>query len=300
MACPGVDDLSGVALAPPNVLENVDATVGLTGAGAAFVNFVAVGGACCVGATSAGPTQGGEVSSDGTMLTPINLPAGYYKACIKLGTAFPFSDDEYTALATPLQVTVTRPPPPPPFAPPPSPPLPPPPAPPPCAPPFAPPGAPPEIPPLFGVQVEEARCIVEMGDTCITFDTLITVVIAGVMLIFVCAVAKPLAKCITKNRITPGCVSPPLPIARPPRHPPTSLLACFCPQPTSPLCLLAFALCPSPASCPLTPGPHRPRVAPPRPHGSSAHPPRWAPQSDRRDDRRAANTLEQQGGRGWQ
>ena len=94
MACPGVDDLSGVALVAPNVLENVDATVGLTGAGAAFVNFVAVGGACCVGATSAGPTQGGEVSSDGTMLTPINLPAGYYKACIKLGTAFPFSDDE--------------------------------------------------------------------------------------------------------------------------------------------------------------------------------------------------------------
>ena len=259
MPCPGVrDDLSGVALAPPNVLENVDATVGLTGAGAAFVNFVAVGGACCVGATSAAPTHGGEVSSDGTMLTPINLPAGYYKACIKLGTAFPFSDDEYTALATPLQVTVTRPPPPPPFAPPPSPPLPPPPAPPPCAPPFAPPGAPPEIPPLFGVQVEEARCIVEMGDTCITFDTLITVVIAGVMLIFVCAVAKPLAKCITKNRITPGCAPPPLPIARPPRHPPTSLLARFCPSrpPISVSSRSPFALRPPPARWRLGPIAH--------------------------------------------
>lgn len=224
MVCPGADDLSGVALDPPTVLENVDATVGLTGAGAAFVNFVAVGGACCVGATGAGPTHGGEVSSDGTMLTPINLPAGYYKACIKLGAAFPFSDDDYTALETPLQVTLTRPPPPPPVAPPPSPPLPPPPAPPPCVPPFAPPGAPPEIPPLFGVQVEEARCIVEMGDTCITFDTLITIVIAGVMLIFVCAVAKPLARCITKNRITPGCVPPPPPrFARPAARPPPSM-----------------------------------------------------------------------------
>ena len=53
-----------------------------------------MGGECCVGATSVGPTQGGEVSSNGTVLTPVNLPAGYYKACIKLGTAFPFSDDE--------------------------------------------------------------------------------------------------------------------------------------------------------------------------------------------------------------
>jgi hypothetical protein len=217
-ACPGADDLSVVGLDPPNVLENVDATVALTGAGAGFVHFVAVGGECCIGATSAGPTQGGEVSSDGTLLTPINLPAGYYKACIKLGGEFPFSDNDYTALDTPLKVTVTRPPPPPPFSPPPSPPLPPPPAPPPCTPPFAPPGAPPEIPPLFGVQVEEARCIVEMGDTCITFDTLITVVIAGVMLIFVCAVAKPLMRCITKNRITPGCVPPPLPVSPAPQR----------------------------------------------------------------------------------
>jgi len=125
MACPGEDDLSGVALDPPNVLENVDAAMGLTGTGTAFVRFVAVGGECCVGATSVGPAQGGEVSSNGTVLTPVNLPAGYYKACIKLGTAFPFSDDEYTALATPLTVTVTRPPPPPPFAPTPPPPSPP-------------------------------------------------------------------------------------------------------------------------------------------------------------------------------
>ena len=94
MACPGEDDLSGVALDPPNVLENVDAAMGLTGTGTAFVRFVAVGGECCVGATSVSPAQGGEVSSDGTVLTPVNLPAGYYKACIKLGTAFPFSDDE--------------------------------------------------------------------------------------------------------------------------------------------------------------------------------------------------------------
>ena len=34
MACPGEDDLSGVALDPPNVLENVDAAMGLTGTGA--------------------------------------------------------------------------------------------------------------------------------------------------------------------------------------------------------------------------------------------------------------------------
>ena len=33
MACPGEDDLSGVALDPPNVLENVDAAMGLTGTG---------------------------------------------------------------------------------------------------------------------------------------------------------------------------------------------------------------------------------------------------------------------------
>ena len=297
MECKGADDLSGVALDPPTVLENVDATVGLTGAGAAFVNFVAVGSDCCIGATGAGPSQGGEVSSDGMMLTPINMPAGYYKACIKLGAAFPFSDDDYTALEKPLQVTLTRPPPPPPVAPPPSPPLPPPPAPPPSVPPFSPPGAPPQIPPLFGIPVEEVRCIVQMGDTCITFETLITVVVAGVMLIFVCAVAKPLARCIAKNRITPGCVPPPPPVSHVP--PPTRLPPCLLlPQPTFPLCLLAFALCPPPT--PLAPGPHRPRVAPPRPHGSSAHSPRLVPQRDRRDDRRAANTLEQQGGRGWQ
>ena len=295
-ACPGADDLSVVGLDPPNVLENVDATVALTGAGAGFVHFVAVGGECCIGATSAGPTQGGEVSSDGTLLTPINLPAGYYKACIKLGDVFPFSDDDYTALDTPLKVTVTRPPPPPPFSPPPSPPLPPPPAPPPCTPPFAPPGAPPEIPPLFGVQVEEARCIVEMGDTCITFDTLITVVIAGVMLIFVCAVAKPLMRCITKNRITPGCVPLRSPF-RPPRNAPS--LPCLLSAPAE-LPSLPPRVRPLPALPPVGARPPSPT------RGAAAA--EWfecslAPlgsQGDRRDDRRAANTLEQQGGRGWQ
>ena len=40
MACPGEDDLSGVALDPPNVLENVDATMGLAGAGTAFVRLL--------------------------------------------------------------------------------------------------------------------------------------------------------------------------------------------------------------------------------------------------------------------
>ena len=252
MACAGADptclepctDLSGVALDPPNVLENVDATVGLTGAGAAFVNFVAIGDECCVGATSVGPTHGGQVSSDGQMLTPINLPAGYYKACIKLGTAFPFSDDEYTALATPLQVTVTPPPPPPPPPSPPLPSLPPPPAPPPHSPPCGPPTTPPAIPPLFGLEAEDARCIVEMGDMCITFDSLVTIVIVGVLLIFVCAVAKPLIRCITKNRITPGCAAPHTP--NPPTPTPTPTHAHTYTHPRTPTPRHPLPLSPAP------------------------------------------------------
>lgn len=66
-----------------------------------------------------------------------------------------------------------------------------------------------------------------MGDTCITFDTLVTVVIVGVLLIFVCAVAKPLVRCITKNRITPGCAPPP----PPPTHTHTHIDPCPHPHP---------------------------------------------------------------------
>ena len=258
MACPGVADVSAVALDPPDVLENVDATVGVSlppGAGTSFVNFIALGGDCCNGATSAGPTEGGEVSSDGTVL--VNMPAGYYKACISLGK-FAFSDDEYTALATPLRVTVTRPPPPPPFTPPPSPPLPPPPGPPPCAPPFAPPGKPPAIPPLFGVKVEIAECILELGGACITFSTLIIVVAGFISMICLCTVAKKCIPFIIKNRITPGCAPPPPPAPLLIAPAPSAFSCLLLPQPNSPLCpLWCLGLIAPPA-------------APPRPHGPNA------------------------------
>ena len=206
MACAGEADLSGVTLDPPDVLENVDGTVTLSlpsDAGTSFVSFVALGGECCDGATTADPI---EVSSAGTVL--VNMLAGLYKVCVALGNPAPFSDGDYTLLTTAsFRVTTTRPPPPPPITPPPVPPYPPPPAPPPSIPPFAPPGAPPQIPPLFGIVEEEALCIVELGDTCITFDTLIIVVVVGVLLVVCCAVAKPLTKCITKNRLTPGAIA---------------------------------------------------------------------------------------------
>ena len=124
--CPPCVDLSGVSLGTPEVLENVDADVALTMPAAStsnWVKFVALSSPCCTGAASAGPTEGGKLSEAGSV--QVNMPAGYYKACVALDMVAPMGDDDYSLFETALlYVTVTRPPPPPPppSLPPPSPP----------------------------------------------------------------------------------------------------------------------------------------------------------------------------------
>ena len=216
MSCTEITDDS-VELITAEVVESTDETVYIEvplGTGSSWAKFVAVGGECCVGAAAADPTQGGLMtvassSAGGTNgSTLVNLARGYYKVCVALDNAAPLSDDEYSLLSTALLTsTVTRPPPPPPTPPPPSPPSPPPPMVPPSPPPLSPPMLPPREPPVFlAASSSLDACVINLGESCLTFQVLIVIIVLGVVLLSCCCCFRPVMRCVKKYRLFPAAI----------------------------------------------------------------------------------------------
>ena len=216
MSCTEISDGS-VSLLTAEVLERTDETVYLDlppGTGSSWAKFIAVGGDCCVGAAAADPTQGGLLSvesspaggTNGSSL--VNLARGYYKVCVALDNAAPLSDGEYSLLSSSLLTsTVTRPPPPPPTPPPPSPPSPPPPKVPPRPPPLMPPLPPPKEPPVFLAESSSLdACVINLGESCLTFQVLIVLIVLGVVLLLCCCCFRPVKRCVQKYRLFPGAI----------------------------------------------------------------------------------------------